>query len=356
MRSGSNPSRRNRNIGTSKYGHGLANHLVILERWRGAWKFWEKHRRAARHRDGPGCVDFSAVLDTSGRASDAGRAMKHLLLVTALLTGAACSSGNDNGDSGGGGNGLDGTVCDAAKEHADACGVSPEFRSVQACHDDALDNCQAQCTVAASCDDLYMATTSEQCESTTYYCRQRCYGDDSGQCATPLVLSFSGAPVRFGEGSGAFRLAPRMSVRTDWPTAATPWLALDRNRNGVIDDGSELFGSTTPVRRGGLAHDGFEALRDMDSDGDGLITPADEGWSDLLVWADHEGDGVSSPDELIPVSRAGLAAIQLDFVRAPRCDARGNCEVERAGFMYRAADGQERVGAVVDVHLLFQRD
>jgi hypothetical protein len=288
-------------------------------------------------------VDLRAVLDATCRASDHGLSMRQILLLTVLLAAAAC-------------NRIDDAACAAAVKHADACGVAPEFDSVQACHDDAVENCLAQCTVAATCDDLQLATTEDQCDSESFYCVQRCYGDDSGSCQTPLVLSFDGAPVRFGAGSGAFNFALGMSVRTDWPTAATPWLALDRNRNGAIDDGGELFGSTTPVRRGGLAHDGFDALRDLDSDGDGRITPADERWSDLLLWTDHDGDGVSSPDELVPLSLAGVVAIHLDFVREPRCDARGNCEVERAGFVYRTADERERVGAVVDVHLRFQRD
>jgi len=39
----------------------------------------------------------------------------------------------------------------------------------------------------------------------------------------------------------------------------------------------------------------------------------------------------------------------------PRCDARGNCEVERATFRFRDAAGREHTGAVVDVHLAAQR-
>ena len=63
----------------------------------------------------------------------------------------------------------------------------------------------------------------------------------------------------------------------DWPMANTPWLALDRDGNGAIEDGSELFGSGTRLASGARARNGFEALRELDSNGDGVVsheTPA----------------------------------------------------------------------------------
>src|SRR5262249_54443520 len=63
-------------------------------------------------------------------------------------------------------------------------------------------------------------------------------------CNTPLVLSFDGAPVEYRiDSAHAFDLNGTRSQVTDWPTARTPWLALDRDGNGRIDDGGELFGS-----------------------------------------------------------------------------------------------------------------
>jgi hypothetical protein len=106
------------------------------------------------------------------------------------------------------------------------------------------------------------------------------------------------------------------------------------------------------------APDGFAALRELDADGDGRITPADPGFSRLLVWSDRDGDRRSSADELAPASAASaceLLSIDLDYTSDPRCDARGNCEVERASFRYRDAAGVVRTGAVVDVHLRVQR-
>jgi hypothetical protein len=182
------------------------------------------------------------------------------------------------------------------------------------------------------------------------------YWDPTG-CDTPLVLSFDGAPVEYlTDRDHAFDLNGTRSQLTDWPTARTPWLATDRDGNGSIDDGSELFGSMTVTSGGRRAPNGFAALRELDADGDGRITPADPGFSHLLVWADRDGDRRSTAGELASASSWELLSIDLDYrADAPRCDARGNCEVERAAFHYRDAAGVIRTGAVVDVHFATQR-
>lgn len=174
-------------------------------------------------------------------------------------------------------------------------------------------------------------------------------GSDS---VTPLVLAFRGEAVQFNTAVAAsFDLTGTMSVRTDWPTSTTPWLALDRNGNGRIDDGGELFGSATLLRSGEAAREGFAALAELDSNADGRIDESDEMWAQLLVWSDVDSDRVSAANELSSVGKRDLVAIELDHVVDRRCDARGNCEVERGGFRYRDGRGRELAGAVVDVHL-----
>jgi hypothetical protein len=61
-----------------------------------------------------------------------------------------------------------------------------------------------------------------------------------------------------------FDLTARGSaVRTAWTTAdsAMGFLVWDRNNNGTIDDGSELFGNATRRQDGSIAANGFDALR-----------------------------------------------------------------------------------------------
>ena len=173
-----------------------------------------------------------------------------------------------------------------------------------------------------------------------------------GDSVTPLVLAFRGEAVQFNTAVAAgFDLTGTMSVLTDWPTSTTPWLALDRNGNGRIDNGGELFGSATLLRSAEVARDGFAALAELDSNADGRIDANDEQWARLLVWSDVDSDRVSAANELSSVATRDLVAIDLDHVVDRRCDARGNCEVERGGFRYRDGRGRELTGAVVDVHL-----
>jgi hypothetical protein len=197
--------------------------------------------------------------------------------------------------------------------------------------------------------------------------QQECWRDDDGsltwtECedlaqpddssgSTPLVFVFDDAPVSFSAAMGHFDLSAVASFRTDWPAAATPWLALDRDGDGAVGSGAELFGSAVTLASGELARNGFDALAELDSDGDGRVTPADARWSSLRLWADGDQDRVSSSDELSPLGSRRIVSIDLAYEVAPRCDGRGNCEVERASFLWVDALGMTHEGAVVDVHL-----
>lgn len=174
---------------------------------------------------------------------------------------------------------------------------------------------------------------------------------DESSGSTPLVLVFDHQPVSFSAAPGHFDLSGVASFATDWPAAETPWLALDRDGDGAIGSGAELFGSAVPLAGGDLARNGFQALAELDSNGDGHITPADAGWSALRLWSDADQDRISSGEELATLATRGVVSIELAYHVAPRCDGRGNCEIERATFRYVDSDGQTREGAIVDVHL-----
>ncbi|MEZ4451230.1 MAG: hypothetical protein R3B09_17255 [Nannocystaceae bacterium] len=206
------------------------------------------------------------------------------------------------------------------------------------------------------CEDEYGAAGSQSCEvdddghGEWGECVIPPEGGD-GEYSTPLVLAFDGATVRYHHTRDAFDLGAPAKVSTDWPTAATPWLVLDRDGDRRIADGRELFGSMTPLAAGGAASNGFQALAELDTNGDGRIDAADPAWSSLELWWDHDGDRRSDAGELRSLAAHGVEALSLGYRVDRRCDARGNCEVERASFLYRDAGGDQRIGEVVDVHL-----
>lgn len=176
----------------------------------------------------------------------------------------------------------------------------------------------------------------------------------SEDCSTPLVLSFDGRPVEYTSDHAEFAMSAsdRCGAR-DWPTAATPWLAIDLDHNGNIDGGHELFG--TGSRLAGRVDNGFAALAALDTNGDGQISASDDRFNELVVWSDHDADRRSTMWELQPVTSHGVVAIDLGYeLTASRCTERGNCEGERATFIFEGPDGARSSGEIIDVRLACQ--
>lgn len=101
------------------------------------------------------------------------------------------------------------------------------------------------------------------------------------------------------------------------------FLVLDRNENGWIDDGTELFGNYTPQPPSREPH-GFLALAVYDEDGDGWISPADAVYPLLRLWVDHDHDGQSAPSELLTLREAHVRAVSVEPIESRRRDRHGN--------------------------------
>ncbi len=106
--------------------------------------------------------------------------------------------------------------------------------------------------------------------------------------------------------------ASGLTERTAWVSGDDALLAVDLNGNGIIDDGSELFGTSTMLKNGKRAKNGFEALQQYDSNSDGVIDENDEEYFKILVWQDKDCDGISRSEELVSLKKAGIKSISLE--------------------------------------------
>lgn len=114
------------------------------------------------------------------------------------------------------------------------------------------------------------------------------------------------------------------SERTGWIGPEDGFLSWDRNSNGRIDSGAELFGNYTPLSSGALATNGFTALATLDSNGDGRLDATDAAFGNLTVWRDANSNGVTDAGELLSLEDAGVASISLSYETSNKVDSQNN--------------------------------
>ena len=126
---------------------------------------------------------------------------------------------------------------------------------------------------------------------------------------------------------------------TGWVSADDGFFVLDRNGNGTIDTGAELFGVDTIKSDGSTAVDGFDALTDLDSNNDGLFNAQDAEFSNVKIWQDLNQDGVSGAEELSSLTQLGIESIDLN---ADKNNINlGNGNVQTATSVHLSIDGEE---------------
>ena len=153
---------------------------------------------------------------------------------------------------------------------------------------------------------------------------------------SPLILDLDGDGVEADalaffdhEGDGWTELSR-------WADEDDGVLVWDRNNDGVINDGSELFGNNTILANGNKAAHGFAALADLDDNGDGVIDASDAAWTELRVmrWTDDNGNGIKDDDEefLVTLDSLNIESLNTGFTNSNHVDSSGNEHRQEGGY------------------------
>lgn len=122
--------------------------------------------------------------------------------------------------------------------------------------------------------------------------------------------------------------------QTGWISDSDGFVVIDKNSNGTIDDGTELFGSNTILSDGTTAQDGYQALKEYDINLDGKIDIRDDVFSQLKIWNDINYNGISEEGELSSLSELGIKSISVNGESSNQVDPSGNKIVKTGVFEF----------------------
>ena len=132
---------------------------------------------------------------------------------------------------------------------------------------------------------------------------------------TPVVLDLNGDGIQTVNITDGVKFDINNDGKADqtaWVARGDGLLVRDINKDGAINNGSELFGSATSLGNGKTAADGYVAMRALDTNKDGVLDAKDAAFGELMVWTDLDGNGITGANELTNLSDLGIKSLSLD--------------------------------------------
>lgn len=122
----------------------------------------------------------------------------------------------------------------------------------------------------------------------------------------PLVINFASASAELTSNKFSFDIdSDGHNDNISFAKSGSGFLVFDKNKDGKINNGSELFGPQTGS--------GFMELRAYDSDNNGWIDENDAIYDQLQIWTKNE----KGEDQLFALGQKGIGAIYLNAIASP---------------------------------------
>jgi len=165
---------------------------------------------------------------------------------------------------------------------------------------------------------------------------------DAAKLTDPLVVNFNAPAAKLSQSKFSFDLdSDGVAEQISLPAPGSGFLALDRNNDGIINNGGELFGAKTG--------DGFQELAQYDVDANNWIDENDPIYDGLRIWSTDE-KGESS---LLALGQLGIGAVYLGAVDTEFSLTNGENELQgqvRSSGVFLREDGS--AGSIQQVDLV----
>jgi hypothetical protein len=166
-----------------------------------------------------------------------------------------------------------------------------------------------------------------------------------GSYYSPIMLFFDNQLPLFA-GTSNFPLVEGVKM-IYWPERQAPgyFLAIDEMGTGKISSNKQLFGENSTYKNG------FESLKRIDSNNDGVIDSKDKLFSKLVLWKDINGNGVAEKNELFTLESQGVVSISLKYNDHERKNFGKRAEARESSEFLFKKDGKEIKGKAIDIWL-----